>query len=172
MGDCKNCYEKRIGDKFEVWVKELFQSQLQPNVRRNVIYAVRRVSGSIKARVQIDVEYGLLTKTRVECKYSRSGLIREDYAEEYIKKFSGTKYLLGPGNYVLATNAEFSKKTMNFARKHGIQLCSGDVLQRMYDSTLKCRMKKLLGITPDLEQMIQNTKARSEKHYEIKYVLW
>lgn len=172
MGSCKNCYEKRIGAQFEIWVKGLFQSQLQPNVRRNIRYAVRRVSGSIKGRAQIDVEYGLLIKTRIECKYSRNGLIREDFAEEYIKKFACAKQLLGPGNYILATNADFSQKTASFARQCGIQLCNGVVLQSMYDSTLKCRMKKLLGIKPDLEQMIQSTKVTPEQHYEIKYVLW
>lgn len=168
MAVAKKYGQNSNGYKLEAWVETLFKELGKPNVRRNITYRIKPLFGRPK-KCQIDVEYGILSKTRIECKYVANG-----YAQaEAVEKFHRTKQLLGNGNYLIATNSDFSEDAENLAAQYKIGLLNGKTLAELKDSTLKSRIKQIAGISnKPLEEQIRQTNLSQENHYKKMQVLW
>jgi len=169
------------GYKLEAWVAELYKGLGKQNVRRNVTYKIIPLLGLYAERdrgkkLQIDVEYGLLIPTRVECKYKKQGLVGEEDVEDFIR----AKKLLGGSNYVIATNSDFSENARQLAAKYDIKLLDGTRLEQLRSSSLGSKLKSMFSIfgsvfgyeQKSLEDEIKSTKVKQENHYQKKYHLW
>ncbi|MBT3984702.1 hypothetical protein HOD38_01705 [archaeon] len=112
---------KKKGDSLEIFTEHLFKDLGKKRVRRNKTYK----RGSYRA--QIDLVYGLIRPSFVECK-NYSSLV--SYAD--FMKFVGVCETFNPSERVMVTTSDFEGRCYHDAHKYGVKLINGPKLKQLY----------------------------------------
>ncbi len=154
------------GMKFEIFIEELFKDIGKLRVRKNIHYHLKkRFSKKTLKIVQVDVQfYDFLNKYIVECKYLSKGNVNDDVVNK-VKKNLG---YLGLEKAIIATNQDFHLQAKRLAKKHGIKLYNGKIIQSLdYDrmSLAGEILQKIKGKTIEDKIKKINLRNYSQKPY-------
>jgi len=112
---------KKKGDTLEVFVEHLYKNLGKKRVKRNI----RKKKGDYKA--QIDVQFGLLSPSFVECKNYAHLVPYEEFM-----KFVGVCETFHPAERIMVTTADFDQRCYLDRHKYGVELINHHKLRQMY----------------------------------------
>jgi len=118
------------GENLERFVEHMFRDLGKSQVRRNL----QKRKGEYRA--QIDVQYGLISKTFIECK---------DYSQQvqyhHFMKFVGVCQRF-QARGVMVTTSDFDRRCYQDADNYNIQLINGKKLKELHRKTSFLEIKK------------------------------
>ena len=144
---------KQEGDKFEIFIEKLLKKLHKPFVKRDIHKKKKtRKNGNIYS--QIDLVYGVLTKTYVECKYRSNSNV--DLSE--VTKFYGVLELSHKKGEIY-TNQYFVPRAKEWAKHHKNKLTLYD-----RDDIIKLYYKS--------QPLIKKIFTKKKKDIDLEKIIW
>jgi len=141
---------KKKGDSLEIFIEHLFKDLGKRRVRRNKIYKKKDF------KAQIDIVYGLVSPSFVECKNYANLVTYSDFM-----KFVGVCENFYPKDRIMVTTSDFEGRCYHDAHKYNVKLINGHQLRKLYHKSRFLVPKK--HISASITQIVRE---RAKKPYK------